>query len=68
MRVVKDAAEAPKRRRGDRAAAEGADAVANAAAEAAAEARSSGLPIVPALLFLLACVGGGVAVALFGVA
>lgn len=65
IRVVQDAAEAPKRRRGDQAQGAGDLAISPAAGAAAAQ---PSLPIVPALLFLLACIGGGVAVALFGAA
>jgi hypothetical protein len=70
MRVVQDPAEV-QRRRGDAATIEadpdsfevvgGAGAAAGAAADAAAV--KSGLPLLPAGLFLLACMAGGVLVA-----
>lgn len=67
MRVVGSAA--AQRRRGDATTIEGvAEVVAAptaADAVASASASSSGLPLVPALIFLFACIAGGVAVALF---
>lgn len=66
MRVVGSAA--AQRRRGDVTTIEGVAEVvtAPAAADAAsASASSAGLPLVPALIFLFACIAGGVAVALF---
>ena len=66
MRVVGSAT--ARRRRGDATTIEGVAEVvsAPAAADAAsASASSAGLPLVPALIFLLACIAGGVAVALF---
>ncbi len=41
-----------------------AETVANATASNSSAAAPAGLPLVPALLFLLACIGGGIAVAL----
>ena len=74
MRVVQDASTANRNRRGDVAAAPGATARAgagatnglaasNAAARNAAAAKK-GLPILQAGLFLVACIVGGVAVAM----
>lgn len=66
MRVVGSGT--AQRRRGDVTTIEAvADVVAAPAASdaASASASSAGLPLVPALIFLLACIAGGVAVALF---
>lgn len=65
IRVVGDASAQPKqRRRGEAVTIEGVvEAVANPATSGSAAAPTA-LPLVPALLFLVACIGGGVAVAL----
>jgi len=69
MRVVKHApAQTPQRRRGDRVTIDGAaETVRNARqvpGDAAAQARVAGLPLLPIFLFLFACMGGGILVAL----
>jgi hypothetical protein len=66
IRVVGDASAQPKqRRRGEVMTIDGvAETVANATASNSSAAAPAGLPLVPALLFLLACIGGGIAVAL----
>jgi hypothetical protein len=67
IRVVGGASAQPKqRRRGEAVTIDGvAETVANASAADSSAAAPTGLPLVPALLFLLACIGGGIAVALF---
>jgi hypothetical protein len=66
MRVVSNAAAQQQRRRGDPVTIDGtAETVAGAAGSANdnAAVAAPGLPILGALLFLVACIGGGVAVA-----
>lgn len=66
MRVVGNAADPDHRRRGDRVTIDGiAETVPGAVASSSGAARDVRLPLLPALLFLVACIGGGIAVALF---